>query len=129
MTGSEFMEPSVPYTFDVLLTLDVSQERIFEVPLRFDGYSDLDPAPPSDFFDEESSFDLIMVRPVYDESKIPAFSTDNSPLSEKSSSMTLIFGISIGFILLIILVATTFWMRTKQEEIVEAELQSMDSED
>ena len=43
--------------------------------------------------------------------------------------MTLIFGISIGFILLIILVATTFWMRTKQEEIVEAELQSMDSED
>ena len=60
LTGSEFMEPRVPYTFDVLLTLDVSEERIFDVPLRFDGYSDLDPAPPSDFFDEESSFDRKM---------------------------------------------------------------------
>ena len=115
------MEPRVPYTFDVLLTLDVSEERIFDVPLRFDGYSDLDPAPPSDFFDEESSFDLIMVRPVYDESKIPRFNSENPTISEESSLSILLVGLSLSSILIAI-IATTLWLRNKSEEVLEAEL-------
>ena len=115
------MEPRVPYTFDVLLTLDVSEQRTFDVPLRFDGYSDLDPAPPSDFFDEESSFDLIMVRPVYDESKIPRFNSENPTISEESSLSILLVGLSLSSILIAI-IATTLWLRNKSEEVLEAEL-------
>ena len=122
LTGSEFMEPRVPYTFDVLLTLDVSEERTFEVPLRFDGYSDLDPAPPSDFFDEESSFDLVMVRPVYDESKIPQFNSEMPTISEESSLSILLVGISFSSILIAV-IATTLWLRNKSEEVLEAELE------
>ena len=121
LTGSEFMEPRVPYTFDVLLTLDVSEQRTFEVPLRFDGYSDLDPAPPSDFFDEDSSFDLVMVRPIYDESKIPAFNVDNSPTVEKSSNSIFMYGFLFSS-LLIVIVAATIWLRNKSEDILDAEI-------
>jgi hypothetical protein len=104
------------------LTLDVSEERIFEVPLRFDGYSDLDPAPPSDFFDEDSSFDLVMVRPVYDESKIPQFNSEKPSSSEESSLSNLLIGVSFSSILIAI-VATTLWLRNKSEEVIEAELE------
>jgi len=125
LTGSEFMEPRVPYTFDVLLTLDVSQEWIFEVPLRFDGYSDLDPAPPSDFYDEDSSFDLIMVRPIYDESKIPAFNADNSPMIEKSSNSIFMAGFLLSS-LLIIVVAATIWLRNKSDDVLDAVIENED---
>ena len=123
LTGSEFMEPRVPYTFDVLLTLDVSQEWTFEVPLRFDGYSDLDPAPPSDFYDEDSSFDLIMVRPIYDESKIPAFNADNSPMIEKSSNSIFMAGFLLSS-LLIIVVAATIWLRNKSDDVLDAVIEN-----
>jgi hypothetical protein len=113
------MEPRVPYTFDVLLTLDVSEQRTFEVPLRFDGYSDLDPAPPSDFFEEDSSFDLVMVRPIYDESKIPAFNADNSPIIEKSANSILMIGVFLSAVLIIV-VAATIWLRNKPDDIFEA---------
>ena len=65
----------------MLLTLDVTEERVFEVPLRTDGYSDLDPATPSDFYDPDEAKNLVMVRPVYDESLIPhiAKSRSHSP--------------------------------------------------
>ena len=125
LTGSEFMEPRVPYTFDVLLTLDVSQEWMFEVPLRFDGYSDLDPAPPSDFYDEDSSFDLIMVRPIYDESKIPAFNADNSPIIEKSSNSIFMAGFLLSS-LLIIVVAVTIWLRNKSDDVLDAVIENED---
>ena len=119
LTGSEFMEPRVPYTFDVLLTLDVSQEIIFEVPLRFDGYSDLDPAPPSDFYDEDSSFDLIMVRPVYDESKIPAFNMEVSATNAQTSNLFFMLGVFFTSILIII-AAVTIWLRTKTDSAIDA---------
>ena len=116
------MEPRVPYTFDVLLTRDVIEERIFEVPFRFDGYSDLDPAPPSDFFDEDSSFDLVMIRPVYDESKIPQFYGEKPSISEESSLSILLIGVSFSSILIAI-VATTLWLRNKSEEVIEADIE------
>ena len=120
LTGSEFMEPRVPYTFDVLLTLDVSEERIFEVPLRFDGYSDLDPAHPSDFYDPDTAFDLVMVRPVYDETQIPAYNADNTTIIEKASSSILFIGLLV-FTLLAIGV-TSFWLRNKPEDTILADI-------
>jgi len=120
LTGSEFMEPRVPYTFDVLLTLDVSEERIFEVPLRFDGYSDLDPAHPSDFYDPDTAFDLVMVRPVYDETQIPAYNADNTPIIEKASSPILFIGLLVFTFLAI--GVTTFWLRNKPEDTILADI-------
>ena len=121
LTGSEFMEPRVPYTFDVLLTLDVSVERVFEVPLRFDGYSDLDPAHPSDFYDADTAFDLVMVRPVYDETLIPAYNADNAAILEKASSSFFI----IGLLVFVILAtgATIFWLRNRLEDTMIADIE------
>ena len=121
LTGSEFMEPRVPYTFDVLLTLDVSEERIFEVPLRFDGYSDLDPAHPSDFYDVDTAFDLVMVRPVYDETLIPAYNADSTPILEKAASSFFLIGLVV-FVILAIGV-TVFWLRTQSEEEILADIE------
>ncbi len=121
ITGSEFMEPRVPYTYDVLLTLDVTEERVFEVPLRTDGYSDLDPATPSDFYDLDEAKNLVMVRPVYDESLIPPYSQEQKSFSKSSSSLPLIMG--IGTALLIIgLGVSAVWLRNNRSELLEAEM-------
>jgi len=121
ITGSEFMEPRVPYTYDVLLTLDVTEERIFEVPIRTDGYSDLDPATPSDLYDPENSFNLVMVRPVYDESLIPPFNQDKGAIIKTSSSMPLLIGI-ISIVLLIGLGVSAAWIRSHRSGPIEAEI-------
>ena len=121
ITGSEFMEPRVPYTYDVLLTLDVTEERVFEVPLRTDGYSDLDPATPSDFYDPDEAKNLVMVRPVYDESLIPPYSQEQKSFSKSSSSLPLIMG--MGTALLIIgLGVSAVWLRNNRSELLEAEM-------
>ena len=117
ITGSEFMEPRVPYTFDVLLTIDLSEDRVVEVPLRFDGYSDLDPAVPSDFYDQEGASELVMIRPVYDESKIPSFLVETESFGSKSSGASAFIAVSVLAFASIIL-AGTLWFRsnTHQEE-------------
>jgi|TARA_A100001037_G_C15142407_1_gene634478 subtilisin family serine protease len=126
LSGSEFMEPRVPYTFDVLLTLDVSKQQTLEVPLRYDGYSDLDPAQPSDLYDSESSFELLMVRPVYDESLIPDYQ-EQPALSAKAKSALFplaVFGSSL--ILLASLAGFLFWWKERarhEDEALEAETQ------
>ena len=121
ITGSEFMEPRVPYTYDVLLTLDVTEERVFEVPLRTDGYSDLDPATPSDFYDPDEAKNLVMVRPVYDESLIPPYSQEQMSFSKSSSSLPLIMGIGTA-LLLIGLGVSAVWLRNNRSELLEAEM-------
>ena len=121
ITGSEFMEPRVPYTYDVLLTLDVTEERVFEVPLRTDGYSDLDPATPSDFYDPDEAKNLVMVRPVYDESLIPPYSQEQKSFSKSSSSLPLIMGIGSA-LLLIGLGVSAVWLRNNRSELLEAEM-------
>ena len=121
MTGSEFVEPRVPYTYDVLLTLDVTEERVFEVPLRTDGYSDLDPATPSDFYDPDDAKNLVMVRPVYDESLIPSYTQEQKSISKSSSSLPLIMGIG-ATLLLIGLGVSAVWLRNNRSELLEAEV-------
>jgi len=121
MTGSEFVEPRVPYTYDVLLTLDVTEERVFDVPLRTDGYSDLDPATPSDFYDPDDAKNLVMVRPVYDESLIPSYTQEQKSISKSSSSLPLIMGIG-ATLLLIGLGISAVWLRNNRSELLEAEM-------
>jgi len=121
MTGSEFVEPRVPYTYDVLLTLDVTEERVFDVPLRTDGYSDLDPATPSDFYDPDDAKNLVMVRPVYDESLIPSYTQEQKSTSKSSSSLQLIMGIG-ATLLLIGLGVSAVWLRNNRSELLEAEM-------
>tara|TARA_B100000424_G_scaffold169031_1_gene130076 strand:+ start:609 stop:3059 length:2451 start_codon:yes stop_codon:yes gene_type:complete len=121
MTGSEFVEPRVPYTYDVLLTLDVTEERVFDVPLRTDGYSDLDPATPSDFYDPDDAKNLVMVRPVYDESLIPSYTQEQKSISKSSSSLPLIMGIG-ATLLLIGLGVSAVWLRDNRSELLEAEM-------
>ena len=121
MTGSEFVEPRVPYTYDVLLTLDVTEERVFDVPLRTDGYSDLDPATPSDFYDPDDAKNLVMVRPVYDESLIPSYTQEQKSISKSSSSLPLRMGIG-ATLLLIGRGVSAVWLRNNRSELLEAEV-------
>ena len=126
ITGSEFMEPRVPYTFDVLLTLDVSEQQTVEVPLRTDGYSDLDPAQPSDLYDPDSSFDILMRRPVYDESLIPAFEEETDIAAKAKSAMLPLAAFATSILLLASFVGFLFWMKERaryEEESLESETQ------
>lgn len=126
ITGSEFMEPRVPYTFDVLLTLDVSEQQTVEVPLRTDGYSDLDPAQPSDLYDPDSSFDILMRRPVYDESLIPAFEEETDIAAKAKSAMLPLAAFATSILLLASFVGFLFWMKEQaryEEESLEEEFQ------
>ena len=63
-----------------------------------------------------------MVRPVYDESKIPQFNSEKPSISEESSLSILLVGLSFSSILIAI-VATTLWLRNKSEDVIEAELE------
>ncbi|MBP12737.1 MAG: hypothetical protein CMA71_04285 [Euryarchaeota archaeon] len=123
ITGSEFIEPRVPYTYDVLLTLDVSEQRIFEVPIRSDGYSDLDPASPSDFYDSSTAIDLLMIRPVYDEALIPMYDTDVTVQGEAPTSLIVLFG-GFSLAILVIVGMVSLWMRYREETILEAEIET-----
>ena len=110
------MEPRVPYTFDVLLTIDLSEDRVVEVPLRFDGYSDLDPAIPSDFYDEEGASEFVMIRPVYDESKIPSFLVETESFGGKSSGASAFMAVSVLAFASIILAGTLWFRRNTHRE-------------
>ncbi len=126
LTGSEFMEPRVPYTFDVLLTLDVSEQQTVEVPLRTDGYSDLDPAQPSDLYDPDSSFAILMRRPVYDESLIPAFEEQTDIVAKATSAMLPLAAFATSILLLASFGGFLFWMKELaryEDESLEAEMQ------
>ena len=121
LSGSEFLEPRVPYTVDVLLTLDVTSDIIVEVPIRNDGYSDLDPAPPSDLYDPSSANDLVMLRPVYDESLVPEYNKESTFLSESGIGI-LTFLFALVIILLIVGGATSFLILRRGPKSYEAEL-------
>ena len=121
LSGSEFLEPRVPYTVDVLLTLDVTSDVIVEVPIRNDGYSDLDPAPPSDLYDPSSANDLVMLRPVYDESLVPEYNKESTFLSESGIGI-LTFLLTLVIILFILGGATSFLIIRRGPKSYEAEL-------
>ena len=68
----EFFESRIPYTVDVLLTLDLSEPVDITFEQRPDFYSDLDPAPPSDVYDSDNDGKLTFTRLVYDQAAVVA---------------------------------------------------------
>ena len=66
----EFFESRVPYTVDVLLTLDLSEpvDVAFEQLPEF--YSDLDPASPSEAYDASMDGQLTFTRLAYDQQAV-----------------------------------------------------------
>ncbi|MDA0842492.1 MAG: S8/S53 family peptidase [archaeon] len=79
---AEFFESSIPYTVDVVLTLDLSNPVNVEIPQKPDYYSDLDPTTPSDAWDDSYSGHLIYIRQVYDQ---PAVIERIQPLSSETT--------------------------------------------
>ena len=66
----EFFESRIPYTVDVILTLDVSEPRDIAFEQKTDFYSDLDPATPSENYDASMDGMLTFTRNVYDQQAV-----------------------------------------------------------
>ena len=66
----EFFESRIPYTVDVILTLDVTEPRDIAFEQKPDFYSDLDPATPSENYDASMDGMLTFTRNVYDQQAV-----------------------------------------------------------
>ena len=71
-------------------------------------------------YDPSSAFDLIMLRPVYDESAIPAFEEETSFLSKSGISFLSVVAL-FAIILSTIAVGIFLWARREEDEF-EAEI-------
>ena len=69
---TEFFESSVPYTVDVVLTLDLSEARDITIVQRPGSYSDLDPTVPSSGYTSEMDGQLTFTRGVFDQAAVAA---------------------------------------------------------
>ncbi len=72
---SEFFESSVPYTVDVVLTLDLSEPRDIAFDQRPGSYSDLDPTSPSSGYTSDMDGRLTFTRGVFDQAAVAALAT------------------------------------------------------
>ena len=81
----EFFESRIPYTVDVLLTLDLSQPVNIAFEQRPDFYSDLDPALPSQDYDSANDGKLTFTRLVYNQSAVVSLIEPKEDKSESSS--------------------------------------------
>ena len=70
LSDIEFFESRVPYTVDVVLTLDLSQPVDVQFEQRPDFYSDLNPTTPSDEYEEDMDGMLTFTRPAYDQATL-----------------------------------------------------------
>ena len=142
----EFFESRIPYTVDVLLTLDLTEPVDIAFEQRPDFYSDLDPAPPSDVYDSENDGKLTFTRLVYDQAAIVSQIKPKDANSEPSNegflaSIGEIFSaypLAMTFLILILILAlcgTGYLMKEtyapielnydhvdEENEIVEAEM-------
>ena len=66
----EFFESRIPYTVDVILTLDVTEPRDIAFEQKPDFYSDLDPATPSENYNPSMDGMLTFTRNVYDQQAV-----------------------------------------------------------
>ena len=71
----EFFESSIPYTVDVTMTLDLSEQRIIEFEQKPEYYSDLDPTSPSEEYDDDMDGMLVFRRTVYDQATVSSMIT------------------------------------------------------
>ena len=68
----EFFETRIPYTVDVMLTLDLGTPVDIAFEQRPDFYSDLDPASPSEFYESDMDGQLTFTRLAYDQAAVVA---------------------------------------------------------
>ena len=109
----EFFESRIPYTVDVLLTLDLSQPVDIAFEQRPDFYSDLDPASPSEVYDSGNDGKLTFTRLVYDQSAVVALikpkdmsgEEDNEGLFSSLTSMYTEYPLAMSFLSLMLVVA------------------------
>ena len=66
----EFFESRIPYTVDVILTLDLSEPRDIAFAQKAEYYSDLDPTTPSENYDQTMDGMLVFTRQVYDQQAV-----------------------------------------------------------
>ena len=66
----EFFESRIPYTVDVILTLNLDTPVDISFEQRPDFYSDLDPTSPSDDYDQSMDGMLTFTRNVYDQKAV-----------------------------------------------------------
>ena len=129
----EFFESRIPYTVDVMLTLDLSQPVDIQFDQRPDFYSDLNPATPSDMYDSSMDGMLTFTKPAYDQAGVislikPKASNNGDSDEGLFSSIAQLFSdnpVTIFFILVLILLAAGgagYSMRNEKEEIQMATL-------
>lgn len=106
----EFFESSIPYTVDVTMTLDLSEQRIIEFEQKPEYYSDLDPTSPSEEFDDEMEGMLIFRRAVYDQATVSSLITPKvvDDDSEVSGLLSLFGGSpAVSLFVLILLISVS----------------------
>ena len=114
----EFYEPLFAYTVSCSLTLDVSTPVLVEVVQRLDGYTDLDPGPPSESYDSSYDGNLRMIRAVYDEGNI--LELEDAPEEVSSSGIS---GLLLRiFAVVILLGLVAFWTVRRREFEMNHEL-------
>ena len=136
----EFFESRIPYTVDVVLTLDLSEPVELSFEQKPDFYSDLDPTTPSDNYDASMDGMLTFTRGVYDQEAIvmliePKLENENEDEGFFSALATLFedYGIGMTFLFLFFLLiagGVGYLIRVKQdheilhlEQAMEAEIQ------
>lgn len=135
----EFFESRIPYTVDVMLTLDLSQAVDIQFDQRPDFYSDLNPTSPSDMYDASMDGMLTFTKPAYDQAGVislivPKETRDRSDSDGLFASIAQLFTDNPGtmiFILLLILLSAGgagYAMRNEKEEIQMAILAEDESE-
>ena len=135
----EFFESRVPYTVDVMLTLDLSNPIDIQFEQRLGFYSDLNPTTPSDMYDESMDGMLTFTKPAYDQAGIISLIEPKVPVADDNSdgffaSIAQLFTdnpITLTFILLLILlvVVGTAYATRNEEEILTAVLEDDELED
>ena len=78
----EFFESRVPYTVDVMLTLDLSQPVDIQFEQRPDFYSDLNPTTPSDDYENNMDGMLTFTRSAYDQATVVSLITPKETVEE-----------------------------------------------
>ena len=86
LNDPEFFESRIPYTVDVMLTMDLSQPVNVQFEQRPDFYSDLNPTTPSDEYDESMDGMLTFTRPAYDQATVVSLIQPKSTGGGASSS-------------------------------------------
>ena len=135
----EFFESRVPYTVDVMLTLDLSNPIDIQFEQRTGFYSDLNPTTPSDMYDESMDGMLTFTKPAYDQAGIISLIEPKVPVADDNSdgffaSIAQLFTdnpITLTFILLLILlvVVGTAYATRDEEEILTAILEDDELKD